>query len=100
MQPVGVCLTNTRRLEDYALAAWNFYGAESSKKPCHGTKIIALQRLFFATSNPVTAAFWRTLGFPQIIFQLFSATFLLPEDLFTLFMKLVTAAISGTLGFF
>jgi hypothetical protein len=41
----------------YALAAWKFFGTESSKKSCHETKNKAEKRLFFATSKPVTAVF-------------------------------------------
>jgi hypothetical protein len=45
-------------------------------------------RLFFATSNPVTAAFPGTLGFPQKNFKLFLTTFMQAEPRFTSFYAL------------
>jgi hypothetical protein len=43
-----------------------------SKNLCFGRKNKAVKRLFFATSNPVTTALLKTLGFFENILKIFS----------------------------
>jgi hypothetical protein len=48
------------------------YSSAASKNSRFESKNKAVKRLFFATSNPVTAALWRTLGFFEKYFKNFS----------------------------
>ena len=83
MRPVGVCLTNTRRSGSYALAARVSSGREASTTSCPEHQNSSLRRRFFATSNPVTAAFSGTLGSGRKklkIFRIFTSTLPTPAE--------------------
>jgi hypothetical protein len=72
MRPVGVCLTNTRRLLADALAARIFGGLAASKMAFGTYNLFDLSRLFFATSDSLTTPFSGTLGLERNIFENFS----------------------------